>query len=455
MAARRIQAAARGFLARRRVAQMRRPRLMSPMLIDKMRTPKRYQKKQDPSAPARVGTYPKARIGSMLGTAKSKRTVRKKLDPLKITEHIDVQTYAHQNDVCYFGFKDAGDPESQLNIGCYAVAQMIFKRCGMEMTSIDSTNTDPEGLSGFARKNVRLRGVTFTMQYAKHAADPLYRQVTILYDYTIDTIRVFGVNIANELRSQRDDGYLPVNMHIRADTASGETDEFLQSYSCDSMMMEYSALAKYKWQNVTPASGGGDDVNDINSNPLTGKVYTYKGPFPKLKSAVSTEYNRIGTTDTRSQLHGIMDPQGEKVDTMCFRQGATYSGDLLPGFNQPYKSNQVFSNTLTEDKLYMPPGGFKQAMRRTTKTMNFKRFVIACTVLSNSDAVWVNSYDRVPPIGNCTIIGLEPTLRQSTAEVVKIAINTEFWLSAKCRYKRTNTCVRENTALVTFTPFAA
>ncbi len=132
MAARRIQAAARGFLARRQVARMRRPRLMSPMDISKIKRRKTQGQIKDTSR----AVLPKARIGSLIGTAKSSRKVKGKMDPLVITEHDDRHATVSQPMVAYWGYSDAGSLDQQLEMGCRALVNMFARRSGLKPCNI-------------------------------------------------------------------------------------------------------------------------------------------------------------------------------------------------------------------------------------------------------------------------------------------------------------------------------
>ena len=85
----------------------------------------------------------------------------------------------------------------------------------------------------------------------------------------------------------------------------------------------------------------------------------------------------------------------------------------------------------------MPPGGYKQLIRKGKKTMNFTRFCQA-TILQGSypqnSRIRKNAGSTVEPrIGTSTIWALEPVIRTTTNEVVRIATQMETWYTAKAR----------------------
>ncbi len=86
----------------------------------------------------------------------------------------------------------------------------------------------------------------------------------------------------------------------------------------------------------------------------------------------------------------------------------------------------------------MPPGGYKQLIRKGKVTMSFTRFCKATVCPASSgaavgSATYVGIEPMPPKIGGCTIWGLEPAVRTSPTETSRIAMNMETWLSAKIR----------------------
>ena len=104
-------------------------------------------------------------------------------------------------------------------------------------------------------------------------------------------------------------------------------------------------------------------------------------------------------------------------------------------FKQPYKSMEIFKDTQSEDKVYMPPGGYKQLIRKGNKTMNFSRFCQATVPYSaGRNFTRVNAGASVEPrIGTSTIWALEPVIRTTTNEVVRVATQMETWYTVKAR----------------------
>ncbi len=167
---------------------MRRPRLMSPMDIGKMGR-KRAKQGQIPKGATRA-VMPKFRIGSLIGTEKSKRPVSlKKLDPLEIKLHTDSTSVVDQGGVAYFGFPDAGPQDEQLKQGCYALVNLFTRRSGLKLASINTTIASSLSKNTDVNYNTsRLQRIV--MGWTRHDADGNGEYSYELIDIdTADTIK--------------------------------------------------------------------------------------------------------------------------------------------------------------------------------------------------------------------------------------------------------------------------
>ena len=92
----------------------------------------------------------------------------------------------------------------------------------------------------------------------------------------------------------------------------------------------------------------------------------------------------------------------------------------------------------------MPPGGYKQAIHKTSVTMNFKRFIQATTHLVSAN-IGLGNETRVPNIGNCVLWAFEPAVRTAANEVVQLVVNRELWLKASAKHSPVYQNVRSMT----------
>jgi len=429
---------------------------MSPMQIDKMRTPKGRRKTQGQIKNTYRAVQPKYRIGSLIGTEKSKRPVSLKgLDPMQIKTHMDTTSVVDQSGVAYFGFPDAGSQDEQLLQGCYALVNMFYRRSGFKPIGLDVQWDDY--LSN-TQQDVGLRLQTIRFQFTRKDADGngQFENVDIPVTST-STIRSVGIALATLIKGQAyapgttdPDGKWPAVAHLLSQgynpgvsAGTNFPPNVFASYDLENVMVEFAAMRKYKWQNVTPAMGAegfaGTNINDISANPLSGRIYKFKGPTPLVRPKILNQLSTVMRDRIEAQgsvaVSGASPPgvAYDYISTEAFRDNS-FSNNLDGPFRQPFKANQFFKNALTEDKVYMPPGGYKQLIRKTATTMNFRRFAQA-TVYIQGSLLASQGYIANKPskIGTSTLWGLEPAVRTTDLEHVKLAVNIETWFTSKCR----------------------
>lgn len=400
-----------------------------------------------------AGVFPKYRIGSLIGTDRSKRTVNKsKVDPRVMRTHYDYNHTCTQNQVAYFGFQDAGSQEQQLRQGCLALAQMIYRRAGVicvhEDMSINHTNL--------------MRIDAIKMHYQKTEATGVSTHVEDLITDGISTgtttLAGLCTAIQTSIETRVDGAFWPVQLTLLK-VGAVDYDIFCM-YDLTNVMIHFAAMQKYKYQNITPATGavGSSNINDVQANPLSGRIYQFKHPVPKLRALVKENDEKDFPLDNLAKIEDLVASSAEGVLACeAFRTGTLYSGALKLGFRQPFKAVAVFDNCSHEDKVYMPPGGYKQLIKKTSVVMNFKRFVIATGVKVSGGAQWtgLNNETRVSRIGTSTLWGLEPAVRTSSSETTKVIVNRELWLTAKAVPGANKQPVRAKTVVVDGTDFGS
>ncbi len=335
MAARRIQAAARGFLARRRVAGMRRPRLMSPMDIGKMNRRKTQGQVKNTSR----GVMPKYRIGSLIGTAKSSRKVSGKMDVMTVTEHRDVHATVNQATVAYWGYSDAGSLDHQLEMGTRALVNMFVRKAGLKPTSVYQSFNESY-LQDVINSDIKLKRIVFAYQGIKFDGTINRTESTFAVADT-DSVHLITQGIVADLTTKlASDEFRPVRAILQS-FVSGTYTTFA-TIDLENTMIDFSYMRKYKWQNVTPADttqAPGEfnqfSVNDINANPLSGRIYQYKHATPQVRGA------KLDNEDL-PQLNLIQSIDGTDgaLDCTAFRNGNLQLSIGVP-FKQPYKSMEI------------------------------------------------------------------------------------------------------------------
>lgn len=453
-----INAAARGFLVRRRrnLAVRREDpppqRLLSPMDIQrKFRRARRV--KPGPKV------FSKARIGSNMGTVKSKRKVSlRKLDPLKIKAHIDSNSIVSQSVVAYFGYPDAGSLYEQQMEGCKALANMFFRRSGVKLTTIDQAASTcaayPSADDGPVDIRLRKLILTFLNTGSDGTNDFKIQEILVDKDDSITVLAtairsaclaMSSVHTVSDAEPHGPKVYWPCKATLWSKefyNATAGHDHWTQfaEYDLTNVMVDFAYKRKYKWQNTTPAgvdgTSGSTNINDIYANPLSGRVYKFKGPRPLIRDKVKFALPTINGTNSDNAFQTIEAQDHGHIQTNALRNSCDFVHTPLSVFQQPFKANQYFKNTLTEDKVYMPPGGYKQMIRSGKVTMNFKRFIQATTNDHHKLQRGVNAdptSSKPAKIGTSTMWALEPALRTDITEEVRLHVNYETWYTTKTR----------------------
>lgn len=390
-----------------------------------------------------AGVMPKYRIGALTGTDRSKRTVNKaKVDTREVKIHYDFNHLVTQDQVAYFGFSDAGSTDHQLKHGCLALALMIYRRAGA-IVAHEDINVQHTNLLRIDAIKIQFHGVESdgtTTHFENLITDGISSGTKTLAGLRDAIVAVINARVL--------DGAWPVTMQI---LKIGAIDyDILQMYDLTNVMIHFNAMQKYKYQNVTPATDGGTNLNDVQANPLSGRLYQFKNITPRLRAIVKEADEKDTPLDNLAKIEDIANTEGN-LACEAFRTTSLYSAALKLGFRQPPKAVSIFSNCSHEDKVYMPPGGYKQLIKKTSVKMNFKRFVIACAVYSTPSVperfIGLNNDTRVSRIGTSTMWALEPAVRTSASEQTKIIVNRELWLTAKAVVGANRQPVRSKTVV--------
>lgn len=409
-----------------------------------------------------TGVMPKYRIGSLIGTDKSNRKVNpRKVDVREVRQHFDYNHQVTQNQVAMFGFSDAGSVDQQLYIGCLALANMIYRRTGSFAThpdiSVDNLHTEASALN-----NVRMSLYGIYLGFENVTPDGITTHASV--NVPIGTkLSELATNLKNSITTQQGNGRWPCTLLLTKVTKINLAEEERYAYyDLSNVMLHFNALVKYKYQNITPSTGveGESSINDVSANPLSGRVYQFKGPAPRLRATVKdAEVNY--PLDDLAKIEDITADSGQgTLACEAFRAGALYGGALKPGFHQPFRGVGVFTNITHEDKVYMPPGGYKQMIKKTAAKMSFKRFVVATVLRPGVGSA--GSYTglganqiRVNRLGTCTMWAMEPTVRTDSNETVKLIVNRELYYTAKAVPGAKKQPVRSTTTVANGADFGA
>lgn len=442
-AASRIQAAVRGFLARRRMKN--RKRLLSPYDVKKL------NRKPVGNRLVSKGRYPAARVGNNMGSIKKGKKVKPR-SPGTIVAHFDQNLYTQQKQVAYIGFWTAGTYDQIGLAYAGAVMRQIFARSGAPpVTWQGSYRPMQNQTAGTIQQGPQEIQFLFSKEHAL-AVQSTGGVVTgtdyHTYVMTVNQTQSFeqyAEALRDQIRGRFDDGYLPCMWEAYIKTP----DDTARRMICSNKhwgeeMVDLGARSTIKIQNVTPASNIiGDraaatyqaemfNVNDIAANPLQGKVYDFKNDTPRLASGfkenmelTTSTFREIGEIETKKHDSRFM-------LTNKLRSNEAWDGDLLGCMSQPFNGTSVFRNIDTIGQITMPPGGFKSIVRTAKVHTNTRRFVtsLMARAMGSSSITFAPHQPSKSHFNKAVMVGLEPALRTANGsqEFVCLAANQDVRL---------------------------
>ena len=394
--------------------------------------------------------------------------------------HIDTSYTIDQPMVNYTGFQTYGSIGDILLTYCYALCRQIAAKSGCHLTSFqqrmqDQDPTENTGQTGVDITNrSRLGYITFRFSKADMHGNKIYSvdEYNVINENYSQTWSDFAAWIRDRMMvTCGNDGYSPESYSLstvmnytayeNADpsttTRNGVPIPFFTNERWGDDIVQFSCKSITKVNNVTPAGTDRHDINDVNANPLQGKLYDFKNASPIFSD------QWLKTTDTNSTWADIEKLQSihlrqDMLQTQRLRMRVPVTGTadytytaLHPDFKQPPRGSTVWKNVAGVRDVRMEPGGFKTIVRSGTVVASTRRFIGACfrshvdvNNISLSGKTQTqgtnlgNDFDKriktLPVLTPSFILALEPTVRTSTNEEVKLVVNRD--VHQTCNIKR-------------------
>lgn len=369
---------------------------------------------------ARAG-FPKARIGKQMGTFGKKGSMPKPIVGVK--QHIDTHYVRTGDNVCYFGASVSSTRDEILSLFAMTLVQEVAKRSGLIVSAW--TALMPNYLQGGSHvEDGRLKGITIRFRRELENAIDEFSNVQV-NSSTGTTYYSFAQDIAAQIKTRAEDGFYPFEYQLIEVQGAGEQSYYVHN-RFDQDMVHFYVTMNAKIQNVTPAYMGeyaGMNMNDINANPLSGVLYDFKHETPRLAAG----YEDGASAGAGSPFSAIskIGQQADDIETVyveALRTNESPTGSLENAFQQPPSGAAVFQNLDGSKRVAMPPGGFFTLKRNYLVKASVQRFIAAC-IKPNPGVVLAQM--SLPILRKSFMVGLEPTVRTTNSETVKININKE------------------------------
>lgn len=402
----------------------------------KQAPPRRNIKRKRPFKDAgrpKAGRYPAVRIGRQMGVYG--KPGRKPAVLGSVRRTIDKTLTSTQQDVNYVGFTAYGSTDEIVQTFCMQVWKDIFQRAGSPLSSWQGrVRSDAHSTSAFTN---RLASVTFFFQRDVH--NDVDRQTAQRVFATSDTAEDLVSWLEATIKSQYHDGYLPRSYAL--EDASGVPFVTHETWGDD--IVTWNAQCEVKLQNITPAGGtgtGSTDINDINANPLQGKVYDFRNGYMKLRPDYlqMVEASNPLNWGTLKEIQNV-NATTDLISVQHLRETGLYANELAKAFQTCPRGPAVFSNLEGVKNIQMPPGGFQVIKRNVTSKCSVVRFIWGAFNSYLPDpggSEFVKPSVTKPVVNKVILVGLEPTVRSTTDEIVKVLVNRRIMHSISIRKKK-------------------
>lgn len=187
-------------------------------------------------------------------------------------------------------------------------------------------------------------------------------------------------------------------------------------------VLQFEAKAKFKIQNTTAADAASDTHNkdNIHANPLDGLVYKFRNRVPKFNAGWMESLQ----DSTAEALNNLENTQTGSVPGLSYVDLAAQEDVFKVPPPAPYT---LFSNSAGRSKILIKPGEHRVLTLKENFEGSVNSFLRKYVPL---DIRGDHPNRRVPPGGNCLLIGLKPTFRTGTNEDLEIQTETDRYFAA-------------------------
>ena len=390
------------------------------------RARKQTQGKRRKAATTKRAGYPIARVGAQTRVFGKKGPKPKPIIGVKWKSDTNYQVQGSK--ACYFGATYTINRFDMLKHLAMVITQDIAKRSGLVLSAWEALM--PNYLQGGSHvADGRLKAVR--IRYRREREDTNDEFTSTLHTSALlETYNAFATSLATQMRLKVVDGYYPFEYQLIEQDDGGADRAYYIHNRLDEDMVDMYVTMNCKLQNITPASvpdgqtsTSVNNIDDIAANPLSGIIYDFQHEAPRLASGYEDAVSQgPGSDFSAISKIGQLDDDDEQYYVQALRVNENPTSELQRSFQQPPGGAAVFANCIGSKRVSMPPGGFFSVKRNFQVRCSFKRFLAG--LFSNKGGVLTEKISR-PIVRKGFMIGVEPTVRTTVNEVVKLNVNKD------------------------------
>lgn len=339
-----------------------------------------------------------------------------------------------QGGCAYLGFADTGGWCVYLAAGA-AIVRSMLARCGVDSPGTWTGDIDQDAL-----------GDMICYFRAKDHSDGSGTPQSYTITVGGQPVKAVAAALATKLfeMSQNNFTLYAIQMY--------EADNLTVKYRADTLadsILDIRIKTNVKFQNVTPAdtdpdaSGVDMNRNAINANPVSGVIYRFGDPVPRFKESVYSELTGGGlATDPNERelertMVNITDSTTSNGRLVTRAMYAPTSGNVLPRYTCPPPSGKaMWANCTHQTKCHLQPGGYRNLAFVFNYYGTVTRFMQNIAANQDIAGTTAGDFQRLPKLGSSYLIGLEPAIRTTNNEVVRIAWNRDIDIKSSFKIHR-------------------
>ena len=327
----------------------------------------------------------------------SKKTKPKKKGPSrsKLTAY-ENHGVLQRDDVSYFGFQNTCGRDELLRAACEAMLKALLRKFRIQVRSPDETL--------FIAQSVPAVNI-FTISYRKRSyqyGTDAGAGTTGTFDLDGGTYKSVVDAMETSVKTQAAAGYFPYRMQAYNKNGAGSADnEVMRDNKFGDAKLSLAVSRRIKLRNITPNDGNGTDRFALDTNPLQGCLYKFRGDTPVVKEGLyDTSREFYAKFHDKDCFRGIA--FGPQRNTFGNHGGVPDPASAIMGDDKvlstpPRNGKTIWSNCVSSMRFEMQPGQAVAHMMKFTYTGSFVSFL---------HKYYGDQY-KPPTIGSCHWFGLE------------------------------------------------
>lgn len=323
-------------------------------------------------------------------------------------------------DCCYL-LNAAVSANDVLFYSAASALRKLFEIGGSSPTGLNEGVFTPSGGS-FSSTNYQVGLISINLQTGLETASVFYAVITTsLFSDVVGAFMPYIQNYSAGSGSSADANMeVPYKFVLTEQVPTATPYQIVHAevlFSECSIQLDGKSIMKV--QNRTKATGGSEDAENINNNPLQGRLFELNGlPKPKANG------KRIGG------LNSAVFP----FERLQYPDEVSYFGAAAGGFDPEFReppSPGFFYNCSKSSFIRLEPGAIKSYTLQYSKNINILRLWRMCRLQRNTGNTFVQ-FSSFP----CQMLALEDVINANAAENISIQFEVERHFGCFASIKR-------------------